>query len=147
KVRSSLDGASQGIDRLNRLVQVLFDTSQAHAGSLELHRKSCDLVAVVREQVEAVRTAHPNRVIHLEALNCQALMVVADPDRVGQVIMNYLTNALKYSAKDQPVTVRVAAEEMLARVSVRDHGQGLPINEQERIWQRFYRFHGSRVRS
>jgi len=147
KVRSSLEGASQGVDRLNRLVQVLFDTSQAHAGSLELHRKLCDLTAVVREQVEAVRPANPHRTIHLEELGSHVLEVVADADRIGQVITNYLTNALKYSAKDQPVTVRMEAKNMLARVSVQDHGPGLPISEQERIWQRFYRYPGSRVRS
>src|SRR5262249_43375782 len=84
KVRSSLEGASQGADRLNRLVQVLFDSSQAHAGSLELHRKLCDLTAVVREQVEAVRTANPNRTIQLEGLGSRALEVVADADRIGQ---------------------------------------------------------------
>src|SRR5262249_30578225 len=147
KVRSGLDGVSQGVDRLNRLVQILFDTSQAHAGSLELHPKVCDLAGVVREQVAAVRAANPKRAIHLDGTGSRVLEVLADADRIGQVITNYLTNALKYSAKDQQVVVQVAATDMQARVSVRDNGPGLPSSEQERIWQRFYRYQRSPVRS
>jgi PAS domain S-box-containing protein len=145
KVHSSLEGASQGVDRLNRLVQILFDTSQAHAGSPELHQRPCDLAAVVREQVAAVRTANPTRTIHVEGLGSGALEVMADADRIGQVVTNYLTNALKYSAKDQPVTVRVAAKDRVAHVSVEDHGPGLPNSEKGNIWQKYYRYQGSRV--
>ena len=59
--------------------------------------------------------------------------------------MNYLTNALKYSAEDQPIVVRVWADGMEARVSVRDRGLGLPSDEHERIWQPFYRIQGEQA--
>jgi signal transduction histidine kinase len=54
---------------------------------------------------------------------------------------------LKYSTVDQPVEVRVATEGNKARVSVRDHGPGVPASEQKLIWRRFYRVQGVRVRS
>jgi signal transduction histidine kinase len=73
--------------------------------------------------------------------------VVADADRVGQVVINYVTNALKYSPADQPVAVRVAVAGAEARVAVTDHGPGLPQREQDRIWQKFYRAEGVRVQS
>jgi PAS domain S-box-containing protein len=71
--------------------------------------------------------------------------VIADADRIGQVVTNYLTNALKYSPAARPVEVRLEVEKQkvrVARVSVRDEGPGLPPEEQERVWQRFYRVPG-----
>jgi signal transduction histidine kinase len=147
-VRRSLDDASQTVDRLARLVVLLFDTAQVRAGILDLHPLPCDLVAVVREPVAALRLAHPRRTIAL--LMCRVegpVPVVADADRVGQVVTNYVTNALKYSPEDQPVAVRLAVDGATARLAVTDHGPGLAPSEQERIWQRFYRAEGIRVQS
>lgn len=138
-MRSCLDEARQSVDQLSRMVSVLFDTSQLRAGTLKLHRRTCQLVRVVREQVDALRKANPNRDIRLDVPRNQSVRVVADADRIMQVVTNYITNALKYSPDDQPIDVRVVAEGTVARVSVRDYGPGLPPNEQERIWERFYR--------
>jgi PAS domain S-box-containing protein len=149
--RRSLDETSQSVDRLARLVALLFDTSLVHAGKLELHRVPCDLVALVREPVEALRLAHPQRTIDLQVLAAGPgpgpVPVVADADRIGQVVTNYLTNALSYSPEDQAVAVRVDVPGADARVAVADHGPGLPPREQGRIWQAFYRAEGVRVQS
>src|SRR5260221_8084486 len=122
---------------------------------LELHRTPVDLAAVVREQVLALRVAHPHRTVHLELpvdgpceAPCEApVPVVADAERIGQVVTNYVTNALKYSQGDQPVAIQVARDAAWVRVSVEDHGPGLPTSEQERIWGRFYQAKGLRVQS
>src|SRR5258706_1338010 len=158
-VRTTLTDASQSVERVGRLVDVLFDTTQVRAGKLELHRTPVDLAAVVREQVLALRVAHPHRTVQLElppegpcGAPCEApcegpVPVVADADRIGQVVTNYVTNALKYSQGDQPVAIQVARDGAWARVSVEDHGPGLPASEQERIWERFYQAEGLRVQS
>jgi signal transduction histidine kinase len=146
-VRSCIEEASRSVDRMSRLATLLFDTSQVRSAKLELHRQPCELGALVREQVEALRLANPSRAIHLEAPADDPLLVLADADRIGQVVTNYLTNALKYSPPSQPIKVRVGAEGRMARVAVRDHGPGLPAQEQEHIWQRFYRVKGIRVQS
>jgi signal transduction histidine kinase len=147
--RRCLDETSQSVDRLARLVALLYDTSLVHAGQLELQRVPCDLSAVVRENVEALRLANPQRTIDLQVLAAGPVVpVVADADRIGQVVTNYLTNALKYSPEDQAVAVRVDVPGGgAARVTVADHGPGLPPREHERIWQKFYRAEGVRVQS
>lgn len=145
--RHSLDDISRSIDRLSRMVAVLFDTSQLHAGRLELHRIPCDLGVLLREQVSALRTAQPTRTILLKLRNNRAMQVVADVERIGQVVTNYVTNAVKYSPEDQPVEVRVTTSKSQVQVSVRDHGVGVPASEQDRIWQRFYRIQGTDMRS
>ncbi len=63
------------------------------------------------------------------------------------MIANYLTNALKYAPADQPITVGVEVEAEHARVFVRDHGPGLPPEEQQRIWERFHRSAGVRTQN
>jgi signal transduction histidine kinase len=145
--RRSLTETSRSADRLARLMVLLFDISRVRAGKLELHRQPCDLAEVVREQVEALRLANPQRTIDLQRVAAGPVRVVADADRIGQVVTNYLSNALKYSPDDQAVAVRVAVAGAGARVAVVDHGPGLPQSEHDRIWQRFYRAEGVRVQS
>lgn len=146
-VKGCLDDASQGGKRLSRLVNLLFDTSLLQAGKLELHCTPFDLMRLVREQVEALRMSAPQRTIRLQIAATEPVTVVADADRIGQVIMNYVTNALKYSPNDQLVDVRMAVAGASARVAVADRGPGLPMSEQERIWQPFYRAPGVKVQS
>ncbi len=144
-VRSDLNEAHTSLERMWRLVDLLFDAAQMRAGKLELHPMPCDLAALVREQVLALRVANPARILALEVPRSGPVQVVGHPDRVGQVVTNYVTNALKYSPADQPVAVRVARDGNWARVSVEDHGPGLPAREQERIWGRFYQAVGVHV--
>jgi signal transduction histidine kinase len=73
--------------------------------------------------------------------------VVADADRIGQVVTNYLTKALKYSAADRPVEVSLQLEEKIARVSVCDEGPGLSVEEQQQIWERFHQVERITVQS
>ena len=72
---------------------------------------------------------------------------MVDADRLGQVVTNYLTNALKYSPTYCPVTVGLDVDARQARVWVRDEGPGLPPEEQEAIWERFHRVKGIEVQS
>ena len=73
--------------------------------------------------------------------------MVADADRIGQVVTNYLTNALKYSPVDRPIEVFLAIEGQMARVSVQDEGPGLSPAEQQAIWERFYQVERIKVQS
>lgn len=125
--------------RLSRLVGDLVNTSRIQAGDLDFHMQTCDLVPIVREMVEEQRQAQPERTITLALPEDTPVPVVADADRIGQVITNYLTNALKYSQENFPVQVRLRVTGDTARLSVRDEGPGLPVEEQSRIWGLFLR--------
>jgi signal transduction histidine kinase len=72
---------------------------------------------------------------------------MADAQRIGQVVTNYLTNALKYSPADRPVAVGLQVDNQQARLWVRDAGPGLPPEEQEHIWERFHQVKGIEVQS
>jgi signal transduction histidine kinase len=132
---------------LDRLVNDLVEGSRIRAGRLDLHLAPTDLVAIVRETVEEQRQVHPARTLHLECLAEQRVLVMADAQRLGQVVTNYLTNALKYSPDDRPVAVGLQIGEQQARFWVRDAGPGLPPEEHERIWEPFHRATGIQVQS
>jgi signal transduction histidine kinase len=98
--------------------------------------------------VAAQRAAAPGRTITLDLPGGGGpVWVTADADRLGQVLANYISNALKYSAADQPAEVGLEVTAGLAVVSVRDHGPGLPWEEQVRVWELFHRAPGVEVQS
>ncbi|HEU5348922.1 MAG TPA: PAS domain S-box protein [Ktedonobacterales bacterium] len=133
--------------RLGRLISDLVDASRIEAGKLDLRQQPSDLASIVREMVEEQRQAHPQRTINLDLPENIQIPVVVDADRLGQVVANYLTNALKYSREDQPVAVDVHVEDKAVRVSVRDQGPGLHPDEQSRIWELFHRAPDIKVQS
>ncbi len=118
------------VAQLERLVNDVLDVSRARSGKLDLHLKSTDLGAIVREAVGEQRQAAPSRTLLLQLPATQPVPVYADAGRIGQVVTNYLTNALKYSPAEQPVVV------------------GLDVASNEaRVWERFHRVKGIKVQS
>lgn len=146
--------ATTSVARLNRLIEDLLDASRIQKQHLDLDIAPVEIGAVVREIVEEERQARPERTITIEppALERPSVadpppppvLVHADAHRIGQVLTNFLGNAIKYSPPAAPVTVGVESEPDLghARVWVRDHGVGIPSEEHTNIWERFYRVPG-----
>jgi signal transduction histidine kinase len=135
-----LERAERQIRVLNRLVNDLVDISRIQSDKLDLQIRSIvyDLASIVGEVVQEQRTLYPERSIRLTFSSQRPVTVLADVDRIGQVVMNYLTNALKYSKADRPVDVSLQVEGQVARVCVHDEGPGLAPTDQKRIWERFY---------
>jgi signal transduction histidine kinase len=139
RFRALLEQVNGQTQRLNRLVYDLLDISHIHNGKLAMHAVPCDLAVIVNAVVEEQRLVASTRQIQSEIAHEGAVPVLADADRIKQVLINYLTNALKYSPKDLPIEVRLQVEGNWARVTVRDEGEGLSEEAQERVWESFYR--------
>lgn len=146
-IQRLLERTGDHMDRLSRLVADLLDVSRIRAGKLQLRLAPCNLATIVRDVVEEQRQMAPGRTILLQLPRAagQPFIVLADEDRIRQVVANYLTNALKYTSPAQRVHVRLRASDDWARVSVRDEGPGVPTAEQRRVWERFYRVPGTQV--
>ena len=111
-------------ERATRMIRDLLDFTQARlGGGIPVEVEPIELQEPVAAVVEELRHTHPERELTLEADG--DTRVIADSDRVGQMVANLVGNALKYSAAGSPVTVRIrsAAEELLLEV----HNQGAPI--------------------
>ncbi|HEV2404193.1 MAG TPA: ATP-binding protein, partial [Ktedonobacterales bacterium] len=140
-VASLVSRTERQMRRLNRLVGDLLDVSRIQAGKLEFVPESRDLIAIVMEAVEEQRAAWPEREIILDTTR-RRLAISVDADRIGQVVTNYLTNALKYSPPETAVAVRVRVHNGAVRVETRDEGPGIAVAEQGRLFERFYRVPG-----
>lgn len=128
------------IGRLERLLNDLLDLTRLERGTLEIHPRRCDLVAICREAADE-QMAASGRVVTL-ALPDGPVEVEADAGRISQVLANLLTNAVKYSQPDTAVTVALSHCEREVRVSVRDEGPGIPEESLAHLFERFYRVPG-----
>lgn len=138
--------AEQQVDRQNRLVGDLLDMSRIRANKLEFRVAPCDLATIVGESVEEQTLSWPNRRIALDMPDGD-VPIEGDAHRLGQVVTNFLTNALKYSPSGAPVEVSLRVEGASAKVAVRDHGPGLSAQQRAHIWERFHRVPGIQLQS
>lgn len=126
------------VRRLDRMIGDLLDASRVRSDHLTLDPVPCDLVTVVTDVVAEQRTLFPTREVSVQTPTLPVL-VEADALRVAQVVENYLSNAVKYTPADQPIEVALRIDGSAARITVRDHGAGIPPELRERIWRRFER--------
>ena len=135
----------RAIWRMERLVNDLLDVSRIDSGKLALRRERFDLTELCR-QVAEDQTAATDRTIALE-LPDQPIEVEADPDRIGQVLTNLISNALKYSAERSGAGIRVTRQGNIVTTSVYDAGGGIPPEDLQHLFERFYRVPGVQVQS
>ncbi|GLV60852.1 hypothetical protein KDH_76710 [Dictyobacter sp. S3.2.2.5] len=145
RLRQPLQEAVQRAVVQDRMISDLLDVSRIRADRLEMSLCPANLRNIVHQAVQDIRYLATERKIKLYEPAEKMIAVTVDADRIGQVVNNYLTNALKYSAPDQPVEIRLTKENQVARVSVRDQGPGLTAQEQQEIWERFHRVKGIEV--
>ncbi|HEV8662279.1 MAG TPA: ATP-binding protein [Candidatus Methylomirabilis sp.] len=138
--RTALARAKGSADRLARLVNDLLDLARIEAGKVELARRPVRLREAVAEALDAARPLGEERRLRLDfPLPAEEVVVSADRDRLHQVLMNLLSNAIKFSPPEGRVWVEVAREEGgLVRTDVWDEGEGIPEEDQERIFEKFH---------
>ncbi|GHO85171.1 PAS domain-containing sensor histidine kinase [Dictyobacter formicarum] len=134
-----LDRGERQVAVESRLISDLLDVSRIQEDRLELQSKLCNLLDVVRNVVADLRTSNPLRTIQIiEPANEDMIPVAADVERIGQVLTNYLNNAIKYSPVDKAIKVCFELDERVIRVSICDEGPGLAQEVQPKVWARFY---------
>jgi signal transduction histidine kinase len=131
-----LESAKRQLDRLGELVEHLLDISQVTIGPLTLRREPADLVVVVREAVArlAPNLARARSTVRVEAP--RPVFGVWDRQRLEKVVTQLLSNAARFGA-GAPIDVAVDSTNGVACLSVRDHGIGLALRDQERLFQPF----------
>jgi PAS domain S-box-containing protein len=139
RIQQPLEHAIQRAGVQDRMISELLDASRIRANRLVYIIRPCNLLEIVRNVVQDTRQAVPDRTIRLDLPSVETVPLMADADRIGQVVHNYISNAIKYSPPEQPVDVSLQIEDRIARVSVQDRGQGLQPEEQKHVWERFYR--------
>lgn len=137
RLHENLEKIEMQTRRMNALVDDLLDWSRVRSGKMELHRACYDLAAICRDVVEEQRLVS-GRVIEL-GIPLKPVLLSADHNRLGQVVTNLVSNALKYSPEQAPVWVVVDVNECEAQIRVTDGGPGIPEEQREQIFELFYR--------
>ena len=132
----------QQAERLDALVRDVLSAARLEAGELVLHSEPISVLPVVQQIVEQMRARKNDRSFRLPTRPGLPL-VLADRDRVAEVLSNLIDNADKYSPREQAIAIDVQADQTEVTVAVRDHGRGLPHTDLDRVFDKFYRSDGS----
>ena len=134
------------VDRLTRLVGDLLLLAQAESGKLPLARRLVELDTVLLEVLQQMRVLAKDR-LQMRLGEIDQVLVCGDQDRLKQVLVNLIGNAIKYTPQDGEVLVGLGKVENRARLTVSDTGPGIPPEDLPHIFERFYRGEKSRTRA
>lgn len=129
------------VNKLSDLISDLLDVSKIQAGKLELNRTDFDMSVFLTEIIEGIQQASPNHEIKLN-INHKNLTAYGDRERLEQVVVNILTNAIKYSPNTKEVIVDADKKDEFIEVRIKDNGIGIPEDDLDKVFTRFFRVRG-----
>lgn len=130
------------IEKLNALITDLLDVSKIENGKLKINKKQVNLESVISNAIETIQQTHEERTVKIERQGIKPdILIPLDEIRIEQVLINFLTNAIKYSPHNNQViiTTFVDEEAQEVRVNVTDFGIGIPDFKQDAVFKKFYR--------
>jgi len=139
KQRGSLMTVHRQAKRLHSLIEALLDVSKIEAGRIEIEKEEVSILDVARYRLEEIRPQADARNIKLDFIAPDSLPnILGDEERLGRVFTNLIGNAIKFTPTDGVVTVRLRLDGRLVLSQVIDTGPGIPEEEQEKIFEKFY---------
>jgi two-component system CheB/CheR fusion protein len=141
EVKSHISRANVSLVKLQRLVDELLDASRIKAGKLEFSKHIFDLTKLVDQCVENSSIMYPLFTIKKDLQ--PNIMVMGNDERIEQVFMNLINNAVKYAPGSKTILVRTESNGSSATVSVTDFGVGMSEQDQKFVFERFYRVNGN----
>lgn len=124
------------LDRLTRIIEDLSDVSRIEAGKFQMNIKFVNIAFIIKEAVHQMKTIAKGHPITIKL--ALPIYVVADEDRIKQVLINLIKNALKYSYPESEIVVSTTVQGSHCIVSVQNKGVGIPKSKQQYIFDRFY---------
>jgi PAS domain S-box-containing protein len=135
-----VEQANKSIDKVSTLVEDLLNSSKANAGQLHLNPSNFVISQVVQDCCNHVRSEGKFEIVTTGEMELQ---VYADSERIDQVMVNLVNNAVKYAANSREIQVHITREQDMARVTVTDQGPGIPAEKLPHLFERYYRVDSS----
>jgi signal transduction histidine kinase len=133
----ALSQAEKQVIKMSKMINGFLNLSRLESGKLHLNLAEISVINLIQEVVADVTIAEPDAEILIsDPISINAL---ADPDKIAHVVLNLLTNAVKYSDKQKPVVISCSADDRQVTISIKDEGIGINPSDQERIFDRFHR--------
>ena len=142
----SLRSIETEVDRLTRLVGDLLLLAQAESGRLPLNMNPISLDTLLLEVFQQMKTLAGDR-IDLKIVDIDQVMIDADSDRIKQVFVNLISNAIHYTPKGGEIRISLSKNNQQALIKISDNGPGISEEDLPHIFERFYRSEKSRTRS
>jgi len=133
----------KGTQRMNRMTEDLVEMARVEGGELKVEKAPLEFDAFIRLTVARAEGALETGRLQIEIPQGLPL-VQADSDRLERILLNLLSNALKYSSRETPVKIEACRKSGELEISVIDHGQGIAPEDLPRIFDRFSRVKGER---
>ncbi|HEV2012115.1 MAG TPA: GAF domain-containing protein [Candidatus Limnocylindria bacterium] len=131
--------------RLNRMITEMLDLDRMESGRMELHRDPTDLNAILAEVAGRLGPNSPRHSIQL-TVDPELPLVDMDKDKINQVVLNFVSNAVKYSPDGGTIALTTRLEGDLVHVFVRDSGLGIPADSLEKVFERYSRLDSGATR-
>jgi len=132
--------ANKSMGRVTTLIENLLNTNKLNEGQLHLNKTSFVISQMIADCCQHVRIAGVYRIV---TEGDKELMVYADADRIDQVVVNFVNNAIKYAPFSKEIHVKIEKIDDMARVSIRDNGPGIPPEKVPYLFDRYYRVDSS----
>ena len=130
--------AHKNSQRLVRLINDILDIEKMESGEVVFDMKRVEVCPLVEQTIEANRGFAESYGVRVRLdPECKPVDVRADPDRLAQIVINLISNAIKFSPPGEEVVVGAEARGETVRISVRDHGHGIPAEFRPRIFEKF----------
>jgi len=136
--RSLIETAREEADRLNRLVGNLLDITRIEAGAMRIHREAYDVQELIGSTLEQIGERLKDRPLNVDVPE-KLPLVPMDFVLVSRVLVNVIDNALKYSPAHLPIEIRAQTSDKYLKITVADRGEGIPTEDLERVFDKFYR--------
>ena len=144
--RATIETCQRAAKRMHGLIESLLQLAVLDAARQPLDRRPCDLAEIGREHLEMMRPLADEHHLELET-DLAPAPCAADAGGISQIVVNLLTNAVKYSRPGDKIRVATHRENGCAIISVRDTGPGIAAEHLPHLFDRFYRADGSRNRT
>jgi len=141
----ALTKAEQQINKMNNLIKGFLDVARLEAGKINLNTEAFDIGELIKEVVSDATEIMSSHELIFQP--CESVIVQADKDKIGQVLTNFLSNAVKYSAHGKQIFVTCQQHQGMVRVSVRDQGIGIKAQDIDKLFNRFYRIENTNTKT
>jgi signal transduction histidine kinase len=143
KIQNYAAKLDTNIDKITNLINELLDLTRIESGKLSLRKERVNIQSLVKNIIKDQQLVTSSHKIKLTGKSSKKIL--ADKTRIGQVITNMITNAIKYSPGKKNVEVSIADKKNSIIITVKDYGIGLTEAEQDKIFNRFYRVKNTRT--